>query len=148
MLVREFMTTKVTSLEETDTLLDASMIFVRTTYRHIPVVRDKHLVGIVTERDVKQFVPTLLTKVTPEEYNRALETTPISRVMTRDPVTVEPDQSIFEAATILYKKRVGLLPVLQNGELVGVISTTDMLKLLVKLLNEKGLVSKDSSRPA
>jgi len=43
---------------------------------------------------------------------------------------------------------VGLLPVLQNGELVGVISTTDMLKLLVKLLNEKGLISKDSSRPA
>jgi acetoin utilization protein AcuB len=138
MLVREFMTTKVTCLQDTDTLLDASMLFLRSQFRHIPVVQGKQVVGIITERDVKQFVPTHLRRITPDEYNQLLETTPLSKVMTRDPITIMPDQSMFEAATILHNKRVGCLPVVENNELVGVISTTDMLRLLVRLLNEKG----------
>ena len=144
MLVRDFMTTKVTSLADTDTLLDASMIFLRSTYRHVPVVQGKQVVGMITEGDIKKFVPSLLSRMTAEDYNQVLEATPVSRAMTRDPVTVGPDQSIYEAATILYTKRVGCLPVVENGELVGVVSTTDMLKLLVRLLTERGLVPKKS----
>jgi CBS domain-containing protein len=148
MLVREFMTTTVTSLVETDTLLDASMIFVRTTYRHLPILRGNQVVGIITEHDVKQFVPSLLSRITPDEYNQVLETTPVSRAMTRDPVTIGPDQLIYEAALILHEKRFGSLPVTENGKLVGVISRTDMLRLLVRLLTEQGLVPKKSSTPA
>ena len=137
MLVREYMTTTLTTLQETDTLLDATMVFVRSTFRHVPVLRDKQLVGVVTERDVKQFVPTLLTQVTPELYNQALESTPVSRVMAHNPITVRPDQSMREAAAILFDKHIGCLPVVQNGELKGIITTTDMIKLLVRLLNDK-----------
>jgi acetoin utilization protein AcuB len=90
MLVRELMTTTVTSLVETDTLLDASMIFVRTTYRHLPVLHGNQVVGIITEHDVKQSVPSLLSRITPDEYNQVLEITPVSRAMTRDPVTIGP----------------------------------------------------------
>lgn len=150
MLVREFMTTQVTCLQDTDTLLDASMLFLRTRFRHIPVVQGKQVVGIITERDVKQYVPTHLTRITPDEYNKLLETTPLSQVMTRNPVTIRPDQSMFEAATILYNRRVGCLPVVEtDNELVGVISTTDMLRLLVRLLNEKATgLTGDYSSPA
>ncbi len=137
MLVRDYMTTTLTCLQESDTLLDATMIFVRSSFRHVPVLNNKKLVGIVTERDVKQFVPTLLTRVTPELYNQVLETTTISRVMTRNLITVSPGQSMFEAAAILHDKRIGCLPVVEKGELVGVITTTDMMKLLVHLLKEK-----------
>lgn len=144
MLVREFMTTEVTSLQEADTLLDATMIFVRSSFRHLPVLRGKQLVGVVTERDVKQFAPSLLTRISPDEYNQVMETTPISRVMTRNVATVNPDQSVFEAASALYAKRVGCLPVVENGELAGIITTTDMLRLLVRLLRDQGLVSEDS----
>jgi acetoin utilization protein AcuB len=142
------MTTKVTSLQETDTLLDASMILLRSHYRHLPVLRGKQVVGMITEHDIKQFVPSLLSRITAEEYNQVLESTPVSRAMTRDPVTVAPEQSIFEAATALYNKRVGCLPVVEKGELVGVISTTDMLRLLVRLLAEQGSVPKKSPTPA
>ena len=138
MLVREFMTTDVTTLQETDTLLDATMVFIRSSFRHLPVLRGKQLVGIITERDVKRFAPSLLTPVSPEEYNQLMETTPLSRVMTRDPMTVRPDQPVFEAATLLHSKRIGGLPVVENGELVGLLTTTDMLGLLVRLMQEHG----------
>ncbi len=134
MLVRDFMTTEVTSLQETDTLLDATMIFLRSTLRHLPVLRGKQLVGIVTERDVKQFTPSVLSGISPDEYNQLMETTPIARVMTRDPMTVRPDQEAFEAASMLSAKRIGCLPVVDNGELKGIITTTDMLRLLVRIL--------------
>jgi acetoin utilization protein AcuB len=139
MLVRDFMTTKVTSLADTDTLLDASMIFVRSTYRHLPVLRGKQVVGMITEHDIKKFVPSLLKGMNAEDYNQVLETTSVSRAMTHDPVTIGPGQSMYEAATILYNKRVGCLPVVEKGELMGIISTTDMLKLLVRLLTEPDL---------
>lgn len=148
MVVREYMKTQVTALQETDSLLDATMIFVRSSFRHLPVLRGKQLVGIVTERDVKQFAPHLMTRMTPEEYNQVLETTPISRVMTRNPVTVKPNQPVFDAATLLYTKKVGCLPVVENGELVGIISTTDMLALLVHLMKEGGLESASSTAPS
>ncbi len=137
MLVREFMTTTLTCLQETDSLLDATMIFVRSTFRHLPVLRGKQLVGVVTERDVKQFVPTLLTKITPQLYNEALENTPISRVMAHNPLTVKPGQSMFEAAATLFNKRIGCLPVVENGELKGIVTTTDMLRLLLRLLKDQ-----------
>jgi len=137
MVVRDFMTLEVTTLQETDNLIDAAMVFVRSSFRHLPVLRDKRLVGIVTERDVKKFAPSLLSGTSPEEYNQVMETTPISRVMTRDPITLKPDQPMFEAVNLLHSKRIGCLPVVENGELVGIITTTDMLALLIRLIQEK-----------
>ena len=137
MVIGEIMTTEVTTVQETDTLLDATMIFVRSTLRHLPVLRDKKLVGIITERDVKQFAPSILSGISPEEYNQLMESTPIARVMTRDPLTVKPSQSVFEAAKMLSAKRIGCLPVVEDGELRGIITTTDMVKLLVRLMEEQ-----------
>ncbi|MBZ5561831.1 MAG: CBS domain-containing protein [Acidobacteriia bacterium] len=134
MLVSDYMTSELTCVEETDCLLDATMIFLRSTLRHLPVLRGKHLVGVITERDVKQYAPSVLSGITSDEYNRVLETTPISRLMTRDPVTVAPGQRVIEAARLLTSKRIGCLPVVEDGELRGIITTTDMLKLLMKML--------------
>jgi acetoin utilization protein AcuB len=137
MLVSDFMTTEVTSLQENDTLLDAAMVFVRSPFRHLPVLRDMKVVGIISERDVKQFAPSLLSRTTAEEYNQIMETTPISRVMIKSPVTLRPDQPIFEAAHLLYSKRIGCMPVVENDELVGIITTTDLVGLLIRILSEK-----------
>ena len=139
MLVQEYMTTEVTSLQESDTLLDAAMVFVRSSFRHIPVLQGRKVVGIITERDVKQFAPSLLSSTTAEEYNTIMETTPISRVMTKNPVTLRPDQPIFEAARFLHERRVGCMPVVENGELVGIVTTTDLLGLLMKMMEERGM---------
>ncbi len=144
MLVRNFMTTDVTSLQETDSLLDARMVFVRSSFRHLPVLRARQLVGVVTEHDVRQYTPSPLSGVGQEEYNQILETTPVARAMTRDPVTVRPDQPVFVAANILYTRRFGCLPVVDNGELVGIVTTTDMLRLLVHMIRDQGLVGGES----
>ena len=138
MLVREFMTRDVTTLQETDSLLDARMIYVRSSFRHLPVLRGRQIVGIVTEHDIRQHSPPILTGVIPEEYNRVLETTPITRAMTREPVTVTPEQPMFEAAQLLYARRFGCLPVVEKGELVGIVTTSDMLRLLVQIIQSRG----------
>jgi CBS domain-containing protein len=134
MTIREIMTTEVVSLQENDNMLDASMIFARSSLRHLPVLRDTVLVGVVTERDVKRFAPGLLSGVTSEQYNLALETTSISRVMTRDPMTLKPEQEVIDAAELFCNKRFGCLPVVDNGKLVGIVTRTNMLRLMVKML--------------
>jgi acetoin utilization protein AcuB len=139
MQVRDFMTTDVTTLQENDSLLDAAMVFVRSSFRHLPVLRDKKLVGVITERDVKQFAPSLLGRTSADEYNQIMETTPISRVMSRELVTLAPGQSMREAAEIMYGKRIGCLPVVEGGELAGLVTTTDMLGLLIQIMRDKNL---------
>ena len=136
MLVRDYMTTELVTVQETDTLLDATMFFVRSTFRHLPVVRGRQLVGVITERDVKQYAPSVLSGISAEDYNSIMETTPISRVMARSPITVRPEQSVLEAAKLLYAKRLGCLPVVRDSELVGIITTTDMLKVLAQILEK------------
>jgi CBS domain-containing protein len=146
MRVRDFMTTDLTTLQEDETLLDAALIFARSTLRHIPIVRDNKLVGIVTERELKHYTPSILSGIPAEQYNRLMETTPLSRIMTRDVVTIRPERSVFEAAQILCDRRIGCLPVVADGELKGIITTTDMLKLLVHLLTEKAAAPPGQAR--
>jgi acetoin utilization protein AcuB len=134
------MTTDFTTLREDEVLLDATFIFARASFRHVPIVNGKQLVGIVTERDLKHYTPSILSGIPPEEYNRLMEATPLSMIMTRNLVTIEPGKTVYEAAQLLYDHRIGCLPVVEDGELKGIITTTDMLNLLLRLLKEKGLV--------
>jgi acetoin utilization protein AcuB len=139
MLVRDFMTTDLTTLRDDEVLLDAVLLFARAGFRHIPILNGTQLVGVVTERDVKHYTPSILSGISPDEYNRLMESTPLSKIMTRNPATIEPGKTIYEAAQILYDHRIGCLPVVEDGELKGIITTTDMLKLVLQLLAEKGL---------
>lgn len=129
--VGEFMSTELTTLQETDSLLDATLTFMKTRYRHLPVLAGTKLVGIVTTHDVREYVPSLMTRGGAEEYNSILESTLVSRVMTREPITATPKQPVAEAADLLYTKKIGSLPVVDGEKLVGVITTSDMLRILV-----------------
>lgn len=137
MRVRDFMSTEVTTLQETDSLLDATLTFMKTHFRHLPVLAGGKLVGIVTAHDVREYVPALMTRAGADEYNSILESTPVSRVMTRAPLTAQPDQPVSEAANLLYTKNIGCLPVVEGEKLIGVISTSDMLKILVHISHGK-----------
>ena len=145
MLVRDIMTTDLTTLREDEVLLDATLILSRGGFRHIPIMNGKQLAGIVTERDVKHYTPSILSGIPPEEYNRLMATTPLSKIMSRNPVTIEPGKTVYEAAQILYDHRIGCLPVVEDSELKGIITTTDMLNLLLRLLKEKGLAPPGAS---
>jgi CBS domain-containing protein len=136
MLVRDLMTTDLTTLQESESLMDAALIFARSSLRHIPILNGTKLAGIVTERDLKRYTPSVLSGIPAAEYNRLMESTALSKIMTRDPVTIRPDRPVSEATQILYEQRIGCLPVVEDEELKGIITTTDMLKLLVQLLSK------------
>jgi len=143
MLVRDIMTTDLTTLREDEALLDATLILARASFRHIPIVDGDRLVGIVTSTDVKHYTPSILSGIAPDEYNRLMESTPLSKIMTRDPLTIEPGKTVYEAARLLYDQRIGCLPVVEDGVLKGIITRTDTLSLLLRILQEKGLVPSD-----
>ncbi len=134
-LVRDFMTTPVKTVSHGARLLDAALILRSKGFRHLPIVDGDRLVGIITDRDIQRFAPSLLSKITPEEYNAIFENTALQRVMTRDPMTVAPDTPLREAANILHEQKLGCLPVVEKGRLVGILTVTDLLEVLLDLLN-------------
>lgn len=134
-LVREFMTAPAASIGRDASLLDAVLMLRSTGFRHLPIVHGEHLVGIITDRDINRFAPSLLSKVSQEDYNAVFENTPLERVMTRNPLTVAPDTALREAAYLLHEYKLGCLPVVEGDRLVGIITVTDMLGILAHLLD-------------
>lgn len=133
-VVRDCMISPATFLLDANSLLDAILLMRRSGFRHLPVVNGERLVGIITERDVFRLAPSMLVKPSALEYNALLEDTPLAKVMTRNPITVTPDSRVLDAVSILYYKKVGCLPVVENGRLIGIITVTDMLGLLLQML--------------
>jgi len=133
-LVRDFMSAPATTLPSNSPLLEAALTMRRTGFRHLPVVEGEKLVGIITERDIHRFAPSLLSRISQEEYNSIFENTPLERVMTREPLTVTPATPITQAVAILSEKKLGCLPVVDGTQLVGIITTSDMLELLSRIL--------------
>ncbi len=133
--VREFMTSPVSSLPSTAPLLDAALLLRSTHIRHIPIVDGEILVGILSDRDVQRCTPSRLSRVSAEEYNSIFQTTQVGSVMTREPQTVSPGTPLHEAVTLLRTGKLGCLPVVEDGKLVGIITKDDMLAALLQLLN-------------
>lgn len=139
MLVRDYMTLKVSSLRDDATLLDAALLIRHSGKRHVPILSDDGaVVGIISDRDVSRLAPSMLARMSEEEYNEIFEKTPVVKAMTKNPVTIEANAPVDNAVEILYGKKIGALPVVENGQLVGIITITDMLELLHELLNPRG----------
>jgi acetoin utilization protein AcuB len=129
--VREFMASPVTSLPSSARLLDAGLLLRSGLIRHIPIIDDGQLVGILSDRDIQRCTPSMLTRVTAEEYNAIFEDTPVARVMTRD-----PDAPLHVAAALLRASKLGCLPVVENDQVIGIITKDDMLAALVRFLGD------------
>jgi acetoin utilization protein AcuB len=136
MLVRDYMTTSVTTLADDGKLLDAALLIRRTGKRHVPIVSAEtgKVVGIISDRDVSRLAPSILSKQSQDEYNDVFESTPITMAMTKNPLTIAPSAPIAEAVQLLYTKKIGALLAVEDGELKGILSVSDMLGLLNELL--------------
>jgi CBS domain-containing protein len=134
--VRDFMASPVTSLPSTARLLDAGLLLRAGRIRHIPIIDEGNLVGILSDRDIQRCTPSMLTRVTAEEYNAIFEDTPVARVMTRDPQHVSPDAPLHVAAALLRASKLGCLPVVENGQVIGIVTKDDMLGALVRFLGD------------
>lgn len=134
MNVSEIMTREVVALRPESNLREAIAVIQKFRIRHIPVVENGKLEGIVTDRDIKRATPSLHGGVSQEDYERVLNDTRLFQVMTRDPLSVPPDASLKSVAKILVDKKYGALPVVADGVLVGIVSDIDLLRVLHDML--------------
>lgn len=136
-LVRDYMTRAVTTLTVDARLIDAALLIRRTGKRHVPVVSaEGKAIGIISDRDVSRLAPSVLSPMNPEEYNKIFEGTPITLAMTKDPITVMPDAPVQQAVHIMNERKISSVLVTESsGKLVGIITVTDVFRLLDQMLS-------------
>jgi CBS domain-containing protein len=99
--------------------------------RRLPVVENGRLVGIVTLGDIREASPSAATSLSIYELNYLLSRLTIGQIMTRDPITITPDTSIEAAARLMLEHKIGGLPVVDGTRVVGIITESDIFRLLV-----------------
>lgn len=105
---------------------------------HIPVVRDGLPVATVSERHLRDAMPSILTLKDPAARRKILELTPVLDIAVPTPETIEPDAPLLEAIGRLRRLRAGSLPVVERGRLVGILTSGDLISLLETLLRGRG----------
>ncbi len=135
MLVKDRMTPNPVTITPDTSFPDAFRIIREKRIRHLPVVDKKgKLVGIVTRTDLLHASPSAATTLSVFEINYLLANLHIQEVMSSPPITVSEDAPIEEAAQVMVKKKIGCLPVMHNGVLVGMITETDIFETFVEIL--------------
>ncbi len=134
MLVRDWMTADPQTVTAATPVMEAMQQLRDGGYRRLPVVRDGKLVGIVTDRDLKEATPSKATSLSVYELNYLLSKLTIKEVMTAPVMTIGPEDAIEEAALLMETHRVSGLPVVDHGKLVGILTITDLLRAFVRFL--------------
>ena len=134
MLVEDIMRTAVVTITPKTSLPAAVRLMRQRGIRHLPVVDDEVLVGIVSDRDLKQAMASPATSLETHELNYLLEALTVDEIMTRAVITVGRRFPIEEAARLMVKEKVSALPVTETGRLVGIVTETDVLEMFVKAM--------------
>ena len=135
MPVQNWMTTDVVSVGPDTSLLKVGKLMKDHHIRRIPVVDDNgQVVGIISDRDVRDASPSKATTLDMYEMHYLLAELKAKNIMTAKPITVKPTNTVEQAALIMLDNKVGGLPVVDdNGRLVGIISDHDVFKALVDI---------------
>ncbi len=134
MLIEDIMKRDVITVEPTDTIRTVLLKVQQYRIRHIPVVEKGNLVGIISDRDVRDACPSILGQ--PHDDDESIFCTPVSNIMRKDVITSSPLDFVEEAAYVLYENGIGCLPVVsgEHDQLIGIITETDILHTLVELM--------------
>lgn len=134
--VKDLMTSPVSSLKETDSLHSARSLMDLQRIRHIPIVTvDNAFTGLVTHRDILSATISQLAGLDPETQKEIDAGIPIREIMRTDITSVEETTSLKDAAQLLLNHKYGCLPVVQDGELTGILTEADFLRLTIKLMD-------------
>jgi len=134
MLVREWMTPDPQTVNASTPVMEAMQRLREGGFRRLPVTQDGKLIGIVTDRDLKEATPSKATTLSIYELNYLLSKLVVKDVMRSPVITVRVDDPIEQAALLMEEHRVSGLPVLQDGNLVGILTITDLMRALVSFL--------------
>ena len=130
LLVRDSMTRDVVTLSPQSTAAEALALCREKGIRHLPVMEEGRLVGMVSDRDLRSATPALGDPARAE----ALQKIRVWGVMVRDVLTAHPEDPIEQAANTMREKKIGCLPVLEADELVGILTSSDVMEALVYLI--------------
>jgi len=136
-LVLEWMNPHPITVSPKTTLSEAHRIMAERNIRRLPVVEDNKLVGIVTSGDLRQAAPTIATSLSLFELNTLLNKATVDKIMKREVITIAPKSLIREAARVMLFKKISGLPVMDGDKLVGIITESDIFRMLVREMNGK-----------
>ena len=134
MLVKNWMSTKVVTIDANDAMQDAMRVLKEHGIRMLPVMKKGKLVGIVTDRDLKKASASDATTLEIHELLYLLTKIKVNDIMTRDPIAVPPDYTVEETARVLLDGKISGAPVVDDyGQVVGIITQTDLFRVLISL---------------
>lgn len=130
--VRDCMSVDPATVGPKDSLQKVMSLLRRRDIRSVPVVENGRLIGIVTDRDVRQVAPAYPLFRDEDEIHRYTENLTVTAAMTADPMTIAPDAPLVEAAKVLETYRISSMPVVDDRRLVGMLTVTDVLRVFVE----------------
>ena len=133
-LVADIMTRNPATVTPRNAIRTAINLMREGGYRRLPVVDRGRLVGIITDRDLRRAANSPF--VVREQWydNFILDHIEVGSCMTPNPLTIEPNASIADAARLMRNHKIGGLPVVAEGQLVGIVTETDLLDFLIEML--------------
>ena len=132
MRIRDLMTRSLITVVPDETVTAAHQLMQKHRIRHLLVVDGEQLVGIVTDRDIRLNMPSQATSLSVWELHHLLAKLTVGAVMTRSVITVGPDRDAREAARLMLDHKIGALPVMDAGRLLGIVTETDLLRVFAK----------------
>ena len=133
MKVRDLMTSTPTTVSPELPVLEARDLMTKGRFRHLLVVEDGRLVGVITDRDIRLNLPSQATSLSVWELNYLLARLTVGAVMTKAVVMVEPAREAVEAARLMLEHKIGCLAVTDGDRLVGILTESDFLRAFVLL---------------
>ncbi|GAB4398670.1 MAG: CBS and ACT domain-containing protein [Anaerolineales bacterium] len=137
MFVGERMSHPVVTVSPETPVHDALAMFKKEHIRRAPVVKNGKMVGIVSEKDLLNASPSPVTSLSVWEMNYLISKVTVKQVMSKKVISVDFNTPIEEAARIMADKKLGGLPVMRSGKLVGIITETDLFKIFLELMGAR-----------
>jgi acetoin utilization protein AcuB len=134
MLIKGWMTSDVMTIDEDTSMMKASQIMKENNIRRLPVMHKGKLVGMITDRDIKEASPSKATTLDVHELYYLLSELKVKDIMSKNVYTIGPEETVEKAAVKMLEHRISGLPVVnEKGKVVGVITQGDIFKVLVSL---------------
>ncbi|MBK8722284.1 MAG: CBS domain-containing protein [Saprospiraceae bacterium] len=130
--VSHIMTKNVHTVSHSDSLKEVANVFKDGNIHHLPVKKGNEIVGIISSNDINRLTFGKLYDHQEGIENAVLDTLSIDQVMTHNPLTVNAEDSIKEVAEVFANAKFHAMPVVENSQLVGIVTTTDLIKYMLE----------------
>ena len=130
MYARDLMSKTLVTVPPATTVVEARALMTRARIRHLLVVDNDKLVGIITDRDIRLNLPSPATSLSVWELNYLIARVTVGELMTKSVIVIDPDREVRDAARIMLEHKIGALPVLEGDRLAGILTETDLVRAL------------------